>query len=59
MRPLILAVNYGHNDIVRLLLESGADLKFRDELGHCALDYAVLRGQVKLRVVAVGVGGIL
>jgi ankyrin repeat protein len=40
--PLLLAAGRGRVDVVRLLLERGADIKASDELGNSALHHAVL-----------------
>lgn len=38
--PLMLAAMYGHADVVRLLLEEGADPSLRNEQGLTAVDFA-------------------
>lgn len=38
--PLMLAAMYGHADLVRLLLEEGADASLRNEQGMTAVDFA-------------------
>lgn len=38
--PLMLAAHYGHPDVVRLLLEEGADPSLRNEQGLTAVDFA-------------------
>ncbi len=39
--PLMRAAGHGQSDLVRVLIEAGADLELRDELGQAALDMAV------------------
>ena len=39
--PLMMAARYGTPDVVRLLLEEGADPTLRNEQGLTALDFAV------------------
>lgn len=46
--PLLLAVGRGHKWLVRLLLESGADLNHQNDRGQSALHRAVSRGDVDL-----------
>ncbi len=43
--PLMQAASYGYLDIVKYLLDKGADLKERDRFGFCAKDYARKLGQ--------------
>lgn len=38
--PLMMAAHYGHPDLVRLLLEEGADPALRNEQGLTAVDFA-------------------
>lgn len=38
--PLMMAARYGHIDVVKLLLEEGADSSLRNQLGMTALDFA-------------------
>lgn len=38
--PLMMAARYGHIDVVRLLIEEGADLEMRNRLGMSAMDFA-------------------
>lgn len=38
--PLLLAASGGHNEIVRLLLEHGAEVNHMDIMGNTALMYA-------------------
>ena len=38
--PLMMAAKYGHRDVVRLLLEEGADASLRNEQGLTAVDFA-------------------
>jgi ankyrin repeat protein len=40
--PLLFAAGRGHVDVVRLLLERGADIEARNEQGGTALHYALL-----------------
>ena len=40
MTPLMLAARYNHADIIKLLIEKGADVKVKDEKGITALKYA-------------------
>jgi ankyrin repeat protein len=42
---LILASASGHRDVVKLLLESDADVEARDATGHTALNWAALRSR--------------
>jgi len=42
--PLILAVIFGHTNIVRLLVKAGADPRVRDNLGLDAIEWAKRRG---------------
>ena len=42
--PLILAVIFGHTDMVRLLVKAGADPDLRDNLGLNATEWAKRRG---------------
>jgi len=41
---LILAIIFGHTNLVRLLVNAGADPKMRDNLGLTAIDWAQRRG---------------
>lgn len=43
--PLMLAAHYGHADVVRLLLEEGADPSLRNEQGLTAVDFARRAGR--------------
>ncbi|OOG85258.1 hypothetical protein B0E41_09025 [Hydrogenophaga sp. A37] len=43
--PLMLASHYGHADVVRLLLEEGADPSLRNEQGLTAVDFARRAGR--------------
>jgi uncharacterized protein len=43
--PLMLASHYGHPDVVRLLLEEGADPSLRNEQGLSAVDFARRAGR--------------
>jgi uncharacterized protein len=38
--PLMMAARYGHADVIKLLLEEGADPKLRNEQGLTAVDFA-------------------
>lgn len=38
--PLMMAAHYGHPDVVKLLLEEGADASARNEKGLTAIDFA-------------------
>lgn len=38
--PLMMAAHYGSREAVKLLLEAGADLRMRNELGLSAVDFA-------------------
>lgn len=40
--PLMLAARYNHVDIVKFLLDQGADKRLKDDKGHTALKYAEL-----------------
>ena len=42
--PLILAVIYGYTEVLRLLLNAGADPQLRDDLGLNAFEWAERRG---------------
>lgn len=41
---LIFAVTFNHPDIVKLLLNSGADKTITDDKGNSALDHAKMQG---------------
>lgn len=43
--PLHRAASWGRVDVVKLLLERGADARLTDKSGHTALDLAVANGQ--------------
>lgn len=47
--PLMTAVLRGDADLARLLINKGADLAAKDEVGKTALDYAEERGERELR----------
>ncbi len=38
--PLMMAARYGHPDVVKLLLEEGADVSLRNDKGLSAIDFA-------------------
>ncbi|HEX5737412.1 MAG TPA: ankyrin repeat domain-containing protein [Hydrogenophaga sp.] len=38
--PLMMAAHYGHPDVVKLLLEEGADASLKNEKGLSAIDFA-------------------
>ncbi|MBA4264964.1 MAG: hypothetical protein C0453_07780, partial [Comamonadaceae bacterium] len=38
--PLMMAAHYGHPDVVKLLLEEGADASLKNEKGLSAVDFA-------------------
>jgi ankyrin repeat protein len=40
--PLMMAARYGHRDVVKLLLEEGADPSLRNQQGMTAVDFAQL-----------------
>lgn len=42
--PLILAIIFGHTNLVRLLIKAGADPQLRDNLGLNAIEWAQRRG---------------
>ncbi len=42
LTPLMLAARYNHVEIIKLLLENGANLALEDERGFTALKYAEL-----------------
>ena len=42
--PLILAVIFGHTELVRVLVKAGADPELRDNLGLNAVEWAKRRG---------------
>jgi ankyrin repeat protein len=46
--PLELAAEYGHEEVVRLLLDAGADINFVDGDAHSALDWAALAGRTDM-----------
>ena len=46
--PLMQAVSYGYIEIVKYLLDKGADMDEKDNFGFCAKDYARKLGQVKV-----------
>lgn len=43
--PLMMAAHYGHRDVVRLLLQEGADASLRNEQGLSAMDFAQRAGR--------------
>ncbi|KAL3461849.1 ankyrin repeat-containing domain protein [Aspergillus heterothallicus] len=47
-KPLLLAATYGHTEVVRLLLESGADISASTERGQTALHLACGTGYVEV-----------
>lgn len=42
--PLMVAAFEGHEDVVRILLEAGADVNAKDAEGNTALSLATTRG---------------
>ena len=46
--PLHLAIEGGHIEVSRVLIEHGSDIAYRDRLHYTPLDYAVLYGHVKI-----------
>lgn len=52
--PLMLAAQYGHRDVVTLLLEEGADPSLRNQLGLGAIEFALRadRGDVAEQIAA-------
>ena len=50
MTALMLAAQHGHTNIVRYLLDEGADVNKLDERGNSALMYASYHGTLKLSV---------
>ena len=42
--PLFHASRYGHTECVRILVDAGCRVAFRDEVGHCASHYAAWHG---------------
>ena len=46
---LILAVIFGHTNLVKLLMSAGADPQLRDNLGLNAIDWAQRRGSTDAR----------
>jgi ankyrin repeat protein len=46
--PLMMATHYGHGDVVRLLLDGGADPTLRNEQGLTAVDFARRAGRDEL-----------
>lgn len=45
--PLILAVIFGHTNLVKLLMKAGADPQLRDNLGLNAIEWAQRRGSTE------------
>jgi hypothetical protein len=45
--PLILAVIFGHTNLVKLLMKAGADPQLRDNLGLNAIEWAQRRGSAE------------
>lgn len=43
--PLMMAARYGHTDVIKLLLEEGADPSLRNEKGLTAIDFARTAGR--------------
>ena len=43
--PLMMAAQYGHTDLVKLLLDEGADPQLRNEQGLTAIDFARRAGR--------------
>ena len=46
--PLLAAVAEGHENAVRYLLDSGADLQVKNKYGHTAYDWAASEGHVEI-----------
>jgi hypothetical protein len=46
--PLIIAAGLGHIDIVRTLLQAGADANMKDEKGLTALAWALVKGHTDI-----------
>jgi len=46
--PLLLAIDYGHSALVRLLISAGASVKQADKQGFTALHKAVLTGNMEI-----------
>ncbi|MCP4420099.1 MAG: ankyrin repeat domain-containing protein [Chloroflexi bacterium] len=44
----LIASKYGHFDIVKLLLDQGADVKLKDNQGQTALTKASARNNIKI-----------
>lgn len=53
---LHIAAKDGKSELVRLLLEGGADIDVRDDVGNTALHYGVTAGQIQTIEFLVGAG---
>ena len=47
-RPLIAASTKGHEDVVRFVLDAGANPEMGDELGNTPLHHAALKGHLRI-----------